>query len=191
MHLEYVGGPELLSKWVGETEAALRRVFAAAESHAPSVVFLDEIDALGARRSRFDAADACHVQQLLSLMDGLEHQPGVLVIGATNRIEAIDPALLRPGRFGLVLEVPAPDAATRARIVGIHLGGKPVEGELDLDAIARLTEGFSGAQLMALCQEAAQAALEREVATGEGQVVSQLDLVRARGRIAESGRGGD
>lgn len=186
---EYVAGPQLLSKWVGEAESALRRLFTAARMRQPAIIFLDELDALGADRERQESADGCHVQQLLSLMDGLTDLGNVTVIGATNRIEAIDFALRRPGRFGVVLEVPNPELADREAVLRLHLANMPVDPAVDVAAIAKATDGLSGAQLAAVCQRAAQEALVREIASRQAQVVTQLDLIRVHRAMSCSEEG--
>ena len=185
-----VKGPELFSKWVGESEKGVREIFRKARQAAPCVVFFDEIDALAPKRSGSDASRASEnvVSQMLTEMDGLEELQGVVVMGATNRPDMLDPALLRPGRFDRVVEVPLPDAGSRERILAIHARSKPLAPGADLAALARRAEGLSGAQLEAVADRAALAALRRHVASGsddlDGIRITQDDLERALEAVA-------
>ncbi len=159
-----VKGPELLSKWVGESEKGVREVFKKARQAAPCIVFLDEIDALAPRRG--GGAGEGHVServvsQLLTELDGIEELRGVLVLAATNRADILDPALLRPGRFDVQIEIPAPDPATRRAILGVHTRGRPLADDIDLDALTAETEGFGGADLAGLSREATMEAVRR------------------------------
>ena len=166
-----IKGPELLSKWVGESEKGVREVFRKARQAAPCIVFFDEVDALvPRRRSGGDAGSRVTegvVSQILTEIDGLEELNDVLVIGATNRLDIVDPALLRPGRFDRVIEVPMPDEGARRSILGIHTRGKPLAGGVDLDALARLAEGMSGAEIEGAVDRAAVAALRRHIRGAE------------------------
>jgi transitional endoplasmic reticulum ATPase len=159
-----VKGPELLSKWVGESEKGIREVFKKARQAAPCIVFLDEIDALAPERG--GGAGEGHVServvsQLLTELDGIEELRGVVILAATNRPDIIDPALLRPGRFDVQIEVPPPDVAARRAILAVHTQRKPLAADVDLDALAAGTEGLVGADLAGLCREAAMAAIRR------------------------------
>ncbi|MEM2185859.1 MAG: CDC48 family AAA ATPase [Thermofilaceae archaeon] len=156
-----VKGPEILSKWVGESERAIREIFSKARQAAPCIVFFDEIDSIVPRRGyRFDSGVTDRiVNQLLTEMDGLEKLEGVVVIGATNRPDIIDPALLRPGRFDRIIYVPPPDRAARLEILKVHTRRMPLAEDVDLEKIADATEGYTGADLAALCKEAAIIAL--------------------------------
>ena len=156
-----VKGPELLSKWVGESERAVREVFRKARQVAPCVVFFDEIDALAPRRTSDGSSKVTErvVAQLLTEMDGIEELRGVVVMAATNRPDLLDPALLRPGRFDRLIYVPPPDEEARLEILKIHARGMPLAGDVDLAEVARRTEGFSGADLKAVCFEAGMMAL--------------------------------
>ncbi len=162
-----VKGPELLSKWVGESERGVREVFRKARQAAPCIVFFDEMDALAPRRG--GGADGGSraaenaVSQLLTEMDGLEELNGVLVIGATNRPDIMDPALLRPGRFDRVIEVPPPDAAAREGILLIHTRSRPTAADVDLGRLAAAAAGLTGAEIGAAVLRAAAAALRRHV----------------------------
>jgi transitional endoplasmic reticulum ATPase len=150
-----VKGPELLSKWVGESEKGVREVFRRARQVAPCIVFFDEIDALiPARQGGVNQVTERVVSQLLTELDGLEELQGVLVLAATNRADLLDPALLRPGRFDLILELPLPDFEARCEILSLHLRDRPLEQRFDLAQLARATEGFSGAELAGLCRRA-------------------------------------
>jgi transitional endoplasmic reticulum ATPase len=154
-HIEIVSGPEILSKWVGESERALRTVFERARQHAPSVILFDEIDAVAPAR---DAADAIHqkilVSQLLVLLDGLEARGRVFVIATTNRPDDIDPALLRPGRFDKHVFVGPPDASGRAAIFEKYISAMRVSAAVIPAELAAATPGFSGAQIEYTCREA-------------------------------------
>ncbi|ABL78081.1 CDC48 family AAA ATPase [Thermofilum pendens] len=156
-----VKGPEILSKWVGESEKAVREIFRKARQAAPCVIFFDEIDSIVPRRGqRFDSGVTDRiVNQLLTEMDGLERLEGVVVIAATNRPDIIDPALLRPGRFDRLIYVPPPDEKARLEILKVHTRRMPLAEDVDLAEIARKTEGYTGADLAAVCKEAALAAL--------------------------------
>ncbi|MDP9374311.1 MAG: CDC48 family AAA ATPase [Chloroflexota bacterium] len=168
-----VKGPELLSKWVGESERGVREVFAKARTSAPCVVFFDEIDALvPARGSGFDGVSERIVGQLLTELDGLEELHGVIVLGATNRVDMLDPALLRPGRFDLTISLPLPDFAEREAIVAVHLRDRPLADDVDYRLLARETDGCSGADIAGLCRQAAMLAIREAIAAGrftEGQ----------------------
>ena len=185
LHFRYVATAELLSKWIGQTESTLRHIFEDAEANQPAIIFFDELDVLGVSRDQLEAGESGYVQQLLTLMDGIHQRRGVAVIGATNRIEAIDRALVRSGRFQM-LEVPLPSRGDRADILGIHLAEVPTADGTCLDSLAQQTEGVSGADLKRLCEVAARAAMKREISTGEKQEVCQTDLVRALAKARPS-----
>jgi transitional endoplasmic reticulum ATPase len=163
-----IKGPELLSKWMGESEKGVREVFRKARQASPCVIFFDELDSVAPRRSGGDGGDS-HVaervvSQLLTEMDGLEDLNGVVVIGATNRPDIIDEALLRPGRFDLLLEIPLPDSTARKEILKIHTAKKPLDKTVSLDKLVELTKGFSGAEIAALVNGAAMSAVKEYVA---------------------------
>ncbi len=161
-----VRGPELLSKWVGESERGIREVFKKARQAAPCVVFFDEIDAIApARGMRFGDSGVTErmVNQLLTEMDGIQTLKNVVVIGATNRIDIIDPALLRPGRFDSIIYVPPPDLPARLQILKIHTRKMPLDSSVNLEEIAARTEGYTGADLEALCREAGMIAIRENV----------------------------
>lgn len=160
----YINGPDVVGTYTGETEANLRRMFAEASHHAPSIIFIDELDSIAPKRGETGAhADTRAVTQLLSLMDGLTRVDSVIVIGTTNRVDAVDAALRRPGRFDREIFIGAPDAAGRLEILGIHTREMPLS-DLCTEAladIARRTHGFLGADLMELCRTAGLNALRR------------------------------
>jgi transitional endoplasmic reticulum ATPase len=161
-----IKGPELLSKWVGETEKGIREVFRRAKQAAPCIVFFDELDGLAPRRGGM--ADG-HIgdrllTQLLTEMDGIEGRAGVIVVAATNRSELIDPALMRPGRFDMVVELRYPNQEEREAIFAVHTRGRPIASDVSLEELARLTEGRSGADIEAICHRASMLALREWIA---------------------------
>ncbi|MBI3090091.1 MAG: CDC48 family AAA ATPase [Candidatus Tectomicrobia bacterium] len=161
-HFLAVNGPEVIHKFYGESEAKLRKLFDEASKQAPSILFLDEIDAIAPKReTAIGEVEKRVVAQLLALMDGLRERGQVIVIGATNIPNALDPALRRPGRFDRELVIGVPDTTGRQRILEIHTRGMPLSEEVDLQEFAQLTLGFVGADLQALCREAAMVALRR------------------------------
>ena len=162
-----IKGPEILSKWVGESERAVREVFRKAKQAAPAIIFFDEIDAIAPVRG--SGVGDSHVterviSQLLTEMDGLEELRGVVVIAATNRPDIVDPALLRPGRFDKLLYIPPPDLEARKEILRIHTRRKPLADDVDLDEIAKQTEGYTGADLEAVCNTAVMLAIREHIA---------------------------
>jgi transitional endoplasmic reticulum ATPase len=167
-HFSFVTGPEIVGKFYGESEARLREIFADAERNAPSIIFLDEIDAIAPKREEMGGEKQVErriVAQLLSLMDGLKQRGQVIVIAATNMPNLLDPALRRPGRFDREIEVPIPDRAGREEILEIHTRGMPLSADVNLDEIANITHGYVGADLAALCREAAMHALRKVLPT--------------------------
>lgn len=179
-----IKGPELLSKWVGESEKGVREIFRKARQAASCVVFFDEMDSLTPRRGSDTGTHVTEnvVSQILSEMDGLEELHGVMVVGATNRVDMIDEALLRPGRFDRVIDVPKPDVAGREHIFRIHTKKKPLADDVDIKKLAEMTDGHSGADLRAVANVAAMSALRRYVQDG-GDVknisITQQDLEEA------------
>ncbi len=158
----HVNGPEIINKYYGESEAKLREIFDNARSHAPSIIFLDEVDAIAPRREEVRGeVEKRVVAQLLAIMDGLESRGQVVVIAATNIPNALDPALRRPGRFDREIAVSVPDQKGRREILHIHTRGMPLADDVQLDEFARDTHGFVGADLQALCKEAAMLALRQ------------------------------
>ncbi|MFH0737560.1 MAG: CDC48 family AAA ATPase [Candidatus Micrarchaeota archaeon] len=158
----YVGGPEIISKYVGESEERLRKLFAEAQEGAPSIIFIDEIDAIAPKREEvMGEVEKRMVSQLLTIMDGLKARGEVIVIGATNRPDSIDPALRRPGRFDREIEIGVPDKNDRKEILNIHVRNMPLEKDVDVTEVANVTHGYTGADLSLLCKEAAIKALRR------------------------------
>ncbi|HEU4824784.1 MAG TPA: CDC48 family AAA ATPase [Nitrososphaeraceae archaeon] len=164
-----IGGPEIMSKFYGESEERLREVFKKAEENAPAIIFIDEIDSIAPKREEVSGeVERRVVAQLLSLMDGMSSRGKVVVIGATNRINAIDPALRRPGRFDREIEIGVPDKDGRLEILQIHTRGMPLEKDVDLGVISNMSHGFVGADLQAVAKEAGIRALRR--------VLPEIDL---------------
>jgi len=159
-HFYSVSGPEIVHKFYGESEAHLRKIFEEAAKNAPSIIFLDEIDAIAPRREQVVGdVEKRIVAQLLALMDGLNKRQNVIVIGATNIPNALDPALRRPGRFDREISIPIPDSPARLDILEIHSRGMPLAKDVDMKRLADVTHGFVGADLEALCREAAMICL--------------------------------
>lgn len=164
-----IGGPEIMSKYYGESEERLREIFKNAEEKAPAIIFIDEIDSIAPKREEVSGeVERRVVAQLLSLMDGMSSRGKVVVIGATNRVNAIDPALRRPGRFDREIEIGVPDKEGRLEILQIHTRGMPLEKDVDLGIIADMSHGFVGADLQAVAKEAAIRALRK--------VLPEIDL---------------
>jgi transitional endoplasmic reticulum ATPase len=190
-----VKGPELLDKYVGESEKGVREVFAKARENAPTVVFFDEIDAIAAERgggSGDSGVGERIVSQLLTELDGLEDLTDVIVVATTNRPGLVDDALLRPGRFDRHIHVGVPDAEARREILAVHTAGRPLADDVDLDAVAAETEGYVGADVEAVCREAATAAVREHVATGSAVddiVVTAAHFETALAEVDPSGDG--
>jgi transitional endoplasmic reticulum ATPase len=169
-----INGPEIIHKFYGESEAHLRKIFEEAARQAPSIIFLDEIDAIAPRRENaVGDVEKRVVAQLLALMDGLAQRKHVMVIAATNLPNALDPALRRPGRFDREIAIPIPDRDGRREILDIHSHGMPLAEDVELDHLAAITHGFVGADLAALCREAALSCLRRlipEIDFSSGQI---------------------
>ncbi|MBM4240394.1 MAG: CDC48 family AAA ATPase [Euryarchaeota archaeon] len=161
-HFIAINGPEIMSKYVGGSEERLREIFEEAEENAPSIIFIDEIDAIAPKREEVTGeVERRTVAQLLTLMDGLKTRGQVVVIGATNRPDALDQAIRRPGRFDREIEIGVPDKDGRKEVLQIHTRGMPLDDKVDLDEIAEITHGFVGADLESLCKEAAMRVLRR------------------------------
>ncbi len=157
-----INGPEIMSKYYGESERAIREIFEDAEKNAPAIIFLDEIDSIAPKRAEVTGeVERRVVAQLLSLMDGLKARKNVIVIGSTNRPEALDVALRRPGRFDREIELRVPDTDGRLEIFQIHTRGMPLAEDVNLMDFAQITYGFVGADIAALCREAAMSALRK------------------------------
>ncbi|HEV2301835.1 MAG TPA: AAA family ATPase, partial [Stellaceae bacterium] len=196
----HVSGPEIINKHYGESEERLRKIFGDARRMAPCIVFFDEIDALAPRRDRVEGeVERRVVAQLLSLLDGLESRGEVVVMAATNRPESLDPALRRPGRFDREITIPIPSAQARREILAIHSRGMPLAADVDRDKLADAAHGFTGADLAALCREAAMASLRRhlpKLMPGSGRLahevlaamqVTMADFAEALAEITPSG----
>jgi len=157
-----INGPEIMSKFYGESEARLREIFQQAQQNAPSIIFIDELDAIAPKREEVTGeVERRVVAQLLALMDGLSGRGNVIVIGATNRPSALDPALRRPGRFDREIEIGVPDKQGRYEILQIHTRGMPLAEDVDLKKLSEMTHGYTGADLAALSRETAMKALRR------------------------------
>ncbi|HJX05982.1 MAG TPA: AAA family ATPase, partial [Candidatus Nanoarchaeia archaeon] len=161
-----VKGPEMLSKWVGESEKAVREIFKKARQTAPTIIFFDEIDAIAPRRGM--GSEDSHVtervvNQLLTEMDGLQDLSDILIIGATNRPDILDTALLRPGRFDRIILVPVPDIKTRKEIFKVHTKGMPLDKDVDVSQLVEKTDGYVGADVESICREAAIFALREDM----------------------------
>ena len=175
-----IKGPELLSKWVGESEKGVREIFRKARQAAPCIIFLDEVDALVPRRG--SGSSDSHVtenivSQILTEIDGLEELHNVLIIGATNRLDIVDEALLRPGRFDRIIEVTNPDSKGRKHIFEIHTKKKPLENNVNIAKLIEITDGFSGAEMAAISNRAALVALKRYV-TGKSQNIKEIKITQ-------------
>ena len=163
-YFSQLSGPEIMAKYYGESEGRLRAIFEDASAHAPSIIFLDEIDAIAPKREEMGGEKQVErrvVAQLLALMDGLESRGQIIVIGATNIVNVLDPALRRPGRFDREIEIGIPDKNGRLEVLNIHTRGMPLAQDVDLERLGEITHGFVGADLEALCREAAMTALRK------------------------------
>ncbi len=163
-HFILLNGPEIMSKFYGESEKKIRTIFEEAEKNAPSIIFIDELDAIAPKREEVQGeVERRVVSQLLTMMDGLNSRGKVIVIGATNRVNSIDPALRRPGRFDREIEIGVPDKNGRLSVLKIHSRGMPLDKSVDLDKISSLTHGFVGADLESLTKEAAINVLRKNI----------------------------
>jgi transitional endoplasmic reticulum ATPase len=175
-----IKGPELLSKWVGESEKGVREIFRKARQAAPCIIFFDEVDAIVPRRG--SGSSDSHVtenvvSQILTEIDGLEELHNVLIVGATNRLDIVDPAILRPGRFDRIIEVPMPDAKGRENIFKIHIKKKPLAKDVDIGKLVAYTNGFSGAEIAAIANRAGITALKRYV-SGKSKSVREIEITQ-------------
>ncbi len=175
-----VKGSELLSKWLGESEKAVRKIFRKARQVAPCIIFFDEIDAIAQMRGIDEGSRAVErvVNQLLTEMDGLEELDGVIVIGATNRPDILDPAMLRPGRFDRLVYVRPPDKLSRYAIFKIHTRDMPLAEDVDLEELAAITEGYVGADIEAICREAVMLALREDINAEKVEMRHFLEAIR-------------
>jgi len=181
-----VKGPEFLSKWVGESEKAVRETFRKARAASPCIIFFDEIDAIAGMRGRFASSQVTEqvVSQLLTEMDGLEGLKDVILLAATNRVDMLDPALLRSGRFGRHVEIPMPDKDARREIFKIHLINKPLASDVSIEAMAQNLEGFTGADIQAICEEATlltirKAVIDSKINTKDATSVKKVKISKA------------
>ncbi len=181
-----VKGPEFLSKWVGESEKAVRETFRKARAAAPCIIFFDEIDAIAGMRGRFASSQVTEqvVSQLLTEMDGLEGLKDVILLAATNRPDMLDPALLRSGRFGRHIEIPLPDKEARVEIFKIHLMNKPLASDVDISQMAQELEGYTGADIQAICEEATlltirKAVLNKNITTQDATSLRNVKISNA------------
>ena len=177
-HFTSINGPEIISKYYGESEKQLREIFDEAAANAPAIIFIDELDSIAPKREDVSGeVERRVVAQLLTLLDGMQGRDNVVVIGATNRQDAIDPALRRPGRFDREIEIGVPDKNGRAEIIGIHTRGMPISDDFDLDWLLDNTHGFVGADISALVRESAMKALRRylpEIDLDEEQIPPEV-----------------
>jgi len=181
-----VKGPEIFSKWVGESEKAIREIFRKARTAAPAIIFFDELDSIIPRRGAgYSDSGATErvISQLLTEMDGIESLQNVLVIAATNRPDILDPAVMRPGRFDRLIDVPAPDSKALMQIFKIHARDMPLSKDVDLQEIAEKAKGYSGADVEALCREAAMGALRESI---DAKEVTRKDFDKAMETIKPS-----
>lgn len=194
-----VKGAELLNMYVGESERAVRTLFERARAASPSIIFFDEIDSIGGQRNAGNGGSASRstgsvnmLTTLLTEMDGFESLTGVLVLAATNRPEAMDPALMRPGRFDQIVYVGPPDEKARASVFNVHLRGLAVADDVDTEVLAKAAEGYSGAEIQAICNEAGTAVQDRhddsdgveKLEIGMADLMSAMD--RTQRKITQS-----
>ena len=179
-----IRGPEVLSKWVGESEKNIREIFRKARQAAPTVVFIDEIDAIAPRRGTdVNRVTDRLINQLLTEMDGIAENSGVVVIAATNRPDILDPALLRPGRFDRLILVPAPDEKARLEIFKVHTKNVPLAEDVNLEELAKRTEGYTGADIAAVVREAAMLAMRRALQEGIIRPGMKADEIRGKVKV--------
>mgnify|MGYP000569077879 CR=1 FL=1 len=182
-YFDVISGPEIVSKYKGESEERLREAFDQATENAPAILFIDEVDSIAGARDDDSDMENRVVAQLLTLMDGLEDRGRVVVIGATNRVDAVDPALRRGGRFDREIEIGVPDIEGRREILDVHTRGMPLAADVDLDRLAKRTHGFVGADVESLTTEAAMYALRRD---DEQPTVSRKDFEAALASVDPS-----
>ncbi|XHF99058.1 hypothetical protein AWENTII_002573 [Aspergillus wentii] len=178
-----VKGAEILSMYVGESERSLREIFRKARSARPSIIFFDEIDAIASKRSGTSQGGVNVLTTLLNEMDGIEELKNVLVIAATNKPDVIDPALMRPGRLDNILYIGPPDFEARKEILKIWSSKSVVHPEVDMDELSLKTEGYSGAEIVSICETAGDAALDEEEETGKKQDVKWKHFKHALGQV--------
>jgi AAA+ superfamily predicted ATPase len=190
LNVEMVGVrcSDVMSKWYGESEGMIEKLFKSVKERRPCILFLDEIDAIAKRRDFYSADDV--TPRLLSIMlselDGMDEAAGVIVVGATNKPELVDPALMRPGRFDKVIFIPAPNYRSRIEIFKIHLKGKPVSSNLDIEHLAHSTDGYSGADIENLVKEAATLTMKRSISSRRRTVITTNDFLKIIPRLKPS-----
>ncbi|UCG68986.1 MAG: AAA family ATPase [Thermoplasmata archaeon] len=179
---------DLMSKWYGESETRMMKLFQTAKERKPAIIFFDEIDSVAKRRDLYSADDV--TPRLLSIMlselDGMDRSTGIIIVGSTNKPELVDPALLRPGRFDKIMYVPPPDFSERIDILKVHMAGKPLADGIKLEELSKRTEGFSGADLANLVKEAATNAMRRSMQTKQITTITQNDFLDILPRIKPS-----
>ena len=170
-----VKGPQLVSKFIGESERGIREIFRKAKQASPCILFFDEIDSIVPKRAGGDTTHVTErvISQFLTEMDGIEELKGVVVLGATNRLDIVDPAVLRPGRFDLLLELPVPDEKTRLKIFEIHTKGKPLDKDIDLKELVDKTDKFTGADLESIARSASILAIREFLEREKGKVAEE------------------
>ncbi len=175
-----VKGPELLSKWIGESEKGIREVFRKARQASPCIIFFDEIDSIAARRGGESSSHVVDrmISQLLTEMDGIEELKGIAVLAATNRLDILDPAILRAGRFDFHIQLPAPDETTREAIFRVHTRGKPLDPNVDIKSLAHAAGNLVGADIELICRNAALAAIREAIQSGSSNDVQVLITAR-------------
>lgn len=181
-----VRGAELLSMYVGESERAVREVFSKARAASPSIIFFDEIDAVGARRDNGQQGGIHTVTTLLNELDGFEELKGVFVLAATNKPEILDPALIRAGRLSETLYVGLPDVEARRDILKLQMPSMNLTDEVDGAALSEVTQGYSGAEIVEICEQARYAALEEQIYSKERQRISQKHFDTALAKVERS-----
>ena len=171
-----INGPEIISKWVGETEQTLRRLFGKARGNAPSIIFIDELDSIAPNRDLLmHHFNVTMVDQLLALMDGMKPANGIVVIGATNRVDAVDPALRRKGRFDHEVKIGMPNEKSRFEILKVHTLKMPLAKDVNLKSLAKKTKDYSGADIAALCREAGLQAYRKKKGKSK-KILSEKDV---------------
>jgi transitional endoplasmic reticulum ATPase len=185
-----IKGPELLSKWVGDSEARIRDVFKIARLSSPCIIFFDELEAIAGSRGGNDGSNVTErvISQMLTEMDGIEELRGVVILGATNRPDLLDPALLRAGRFEVRLELPMPDKASRRAIFDVHAAGKRLAEDVDLDVLAEETDGLAGSDIEASCRRAAMESIKAFVEGGDPErdpIEMRITMAQFRAAIAD------
>jgi transitional endoplasmic reticulum ATPase len=176
-----VKGPQILSRYIGESEKGVRELFRMAKQASPCILFLDEIDSLTPRRSNDSSGSGVIdrvIGQFLTEMDGIEDLKGVIVLAATNRIDLIDPALLRSGRFDLIFELPLPDTATREKIFGIHTRNKPVDKKVKVGLLASKTDSLTGSDIEFICRKAAMLAIRDLLDQNKGKSFETVNDIK-------------